>query len=64
MFDVRELNVGDEAALARDEAAVFAHPPVSRHEAIVIGTHLGSSEGWLEPRMRSAASAIASTIWA
>jgi hypothetical protein len=56
--------MSDEPPLACDEAAVLTHTAVGRHEAIEVSAHLRCSEGRLDPRMRSAASAIASTIWA
>jgi len=64
MFGVRQIDVSDEPALADDETAVLAHTPVGRDKPILLSTQLRSSEGRLDPRMRSAASAIASTIWA
>ncbi len=61
----RQGDVGGEPALTDHEAAVLPHPAVGRYEAERRGrrTH-GCTAGWLRPRMRSAASAIASTIWA
>ena len=50
------------------EAAILAHPAVGRNEAEFAGlAHRGAhldSCGWFVPRMRSAASATASTICA
>ena len=57
----RYRNIGGEAASADDEAAILAHAAIARHEAE--GLH-GSRSGRFKPRMRSAASAIASTICA
>ena len=65
VFHVRQLDVGDEVALAGDEAAVLAHAAVAGDIAVVAGrAHRSGSAGRLTPRMRSAASAIASTICA
>ena len=60
----RKIDVSHEAAFAGDEAAVLAHAPVGRHELEPAGAHRVVSSGRLAPRMRSAASAIASTICA
>ena len=57
----RYRNIGGEAASADDKAAILAHAAIARHEAE--GLH-GSRSGRFKPRMRSAASAIASTICA
>ena len=57
-------NVGREAALAHHKASILAHPAVGRNEAEFGRRAHGSPAGRLRPRMRSAASAIASTIWA
>src|SRR5713226_927736 len=57
-----QRDVGGEAALAGDEAAVLAHAAVGRDVAETRRAH--RSTGRLAPRMRSAASAIASTICA
>jgi hypothetical protein len=58
-----QRNVGGKSPLADDEAPVLTHPAVRRYEAQEAG-HGERSCGRLAPRMRSAASAIASTIWA
>ena len=57
----RYRNIGGEATPADDKAAILAHAAIARHEAE--GLH-GSRSGRFKPRMRSAASAIASTICA
>ena len=57
-----QRDVGREAALAGDEAAILAHAAVGRDVAETRRAH--RSTGRLAPRMRSAASAIASTICA
>ena len=65
MFGVGQVDIGDEIALAGDEAAVLAHAAVGRDEAEFFErAHLLNSAGRLTPRMRSAASAIASMICA
>ena len=65
MLGIRQVDVGDEIALAGDETPVLAHAAVGRNEAVVAGcVHLVRLRGRLTPRMRSAASAIASTICA
>ena len=64
MLHVRQIDIGDELALAGDEAAVLAHAAVGCDVAVVAGVHLFRLRGRLTPRMRSAASAIASTICA
>ena len=69
-----ERDVGDEVALAGDEAAVLAHPAVGRDktEGGGIGAHFASTTGFsadaagrgvLATRRRSAANCTASTIW-
>ena len=63
MAGAGQHDVGGEAALAGDEAPILAHAPVRRHETEARRGH-GAVTGWLRPRMRSAASAIASMIWA
>jgi hypothetical protein len=57
-------DVSGEATLAGDETPVLAHAAVARHEPEWLRRAHGLPTGWLSPRMRSAASAIASTIWA
>ena len=64
MLHFGQIDIGDEFALAGHEAAVLAHAAVGGNVAVAGFAHLRSSEGRLAPRMRSAASAIASTIWA
>ena len=59
----RHGDVGGEAALAHDEAAILAHAAVGRYEPERGRAH-GLLAGRFRPRMRSAASAIASTICA
>jgi len=61
----RHGNIRGEPALPRHKTPVLAHPAVGRYEAerLYRRGH-GSVVGWFEPRIRSAASAIASTIWA
>ncbi len=63
VLGVGQIDIGDEIALAGDEAAVLAHAAVGRDIAVVRLAHRVSF-GRLAPRMRSAASAIASTICA
>ena len=60
----RERDVGDELPLADHETAVLAHAAVGGEKAEAVGAHATAPVGWLAPRMRSAASAIASTICA
>ena len=62
MPDAGQRNVGHEVALAGDEAAILAHAAVGGDEAEAAHAHAEASGGRLAPRMRSAASAIASTI--
>ena len=65
MFGVRQVDVGDELSLAGDETPVLAHAAVGRNVAVAARlVHLVRLRGRLTPRMRSAASAIASTICA
>ncbi len=59
-----QIDIGDELPLADHEAAVLAHAAVGRDVAVAVGAHLLKLRGLLAPRMRSAASAIASTICA
>ena len=59
----RQGDIGGEAALADDEAAVLAHAAVGRDEPERRRAH-GVPAGRFRLRMRSAASAIASTICA
>ncbi len=58
-----ECNIGRETTLAGDEAAILAHAAIGRDITEGAPAH-GVPCGWFRPRMRSAASAIASTIWA
>ena len=58
----RRDDVGGEAALADDEAPILAHATIGRHEAE--GLRHALLAGRLRLRVRSAASAIASTICA
>jgi hypothetical protein len=65
VLGVGQVDVGNEAALAGDKAAVLAHAAIGRDETeFARRIHLRSSAGRLLPRMRSAASAMASTICA
>ena len=65
VFGVGQVDVGDEAALAGDKAAVLADAAVGRDETeFAQGAHVRDSAGRLAPRSRSAASAMASTICA
>ena len=59
----RQGDIGGEAALADDEAPVLAHAAVGRYEPERRRAH-GVPAGRFRLRMRSAASAIASTICA
>ena len=59
----RHGDVGGEAALADDEAPILAHAAVGRYEPERRAVH-GVSAGRFKLRMRSAASATASTICA
>ncbi len=62
---LRQLDIGDEIALAGDETAVLPHAAVRGDETEFFKrAHSASSVGRLTPRMRSAASAIASMICA
>ena len=63
-FVLGKIDVGDKSPFAGHKAAVLAHPPVGGNVAVAGLAHLRNSEGRLAPRMRSAASAMASTIWA
>jgi len=56
-------DVGGEAAFAHDEAPILADAAIGGHETERLRAH-GLRTGWFKPRMRSAASAIASTICA
>ena len=56
-------DVGGEAAFAHDEAPILADAAIGGHETERLRGH-GLRAGWFKPRMRSAASAIASTICA
>ena len=69
-----ERDIGDVAALPRDEAAVFANAAVGgdKAEGGGIGAHFASTTGFsanaagrgvLATRRRSAANCTASTIW-
>ena len=65
MLGIRQIDIGDEISLAGDETPVLAHAAVARNVAVTAGlVHLVRLRGRLTPRMRSAASAIASTICA
>ncbi len=64
VLHVRQFDIGDEPAFAGDEAAVLAHAAVGRDVAVADLVHGFKLRGRLTPRMRSAASAIASTICA
>src|SRR3974390_18213 len=64
MLHVGQVNVGDELPFAGDEAAILPYAAIGGDIAVVAGAHLRSSSGRLSPRIRSAASAIASTICA
>ena len=64
MLDAHRHDIGSEVALADDEAAILAHAAVGRDEAEFSGRAHDAPGGWFWPRMRSAASAIASTICA
>jgi len=57
----RRGDIGGEAAFADDEASILADAAIGRYETE--SAH-GLRTGWFKPRMRSAASAIASTICA
>ena len=60
-----KCDVGGETALAGDEAPVLAHAAVGGYEPKCLRRRgHGVRAGWFKPRMRSAASAIASTICA
>src|SRR5215472_1782800 len=54
-------DIGSKAALADHEAPILADAAIGRYETEGPCAH-GSRTGWFKPRMRSAASAIASTI--
>ncbi len=56
-------DIAGEPAFARDKAAILAHAPVGGDETKGFRAHVCLA-GWLRPRMRSAASAMASTICA
>ncbi len=62
MLDVGQRDIGDELALAGDEAAVLADAAVGGDEAKMIFRAHRWSTGRLAPRKRSAASAMASMI--
>src|SRR5215470_6750873 len=65
MLGVGERNVGGELTAPDDETTILAHAPIGRHELkLPRARHQRASLGRLSPRRRSAASAIASTIWA
>ncbi len=58
-----QRDVGGETAFAGDEAAILAHAAIGRHEPEGFRAH-GLPAGRFRPRLRSAASATASTICA
>ncbi len=64
MLDALRHDIGDEAALADHETAILADAAVGRDETEFAGRAHVFSGGRLAPRIRSAASAIASTICA
>ena len=60
----RRRHVADERGLAADEAAILAHAALAGDVSEVCRPrHAQTPPGWLAARRRSAASAIASTIW-
>ncbi len=65
VLHIGQHDIGDVIALAGDEAAVLADAAIGRDvtEMVRRFAHFKST-GRLAPRMRSAASAMASTIWA
>ena len=61
----RQVDVGDELPLASHETPIFPDAAIGADEAIdALAAHGRGSTGRLAPRMRSAASAIASMICA